>query len=76
MVTTHSPMILNYLDDDVARDGVIYVYKTEQGYTRTIPFFSIPSLAEKLKFMGPGEAFADTDLTALQDEIHQVTREP
>jgi predicted ATPase len=72
MVTTHSPLILNYLDDQVARDGVIYVYKTEEGHTRAIPFFSIPSLAEKLKFMGPGEAFADTDLTALRDEIIQI----
>jgi predicted ATPase len=72
MVTTHSPLILNYLDDEVARSGVIYLYKTQAGSTRSIPFFSIPSLAEKLKVMGPGEAFADTDLTALADEITQV----
>ena len=69
MVTTHSPVILNYLDDEVARKGVIYLYKTDRGSTRSIPFFSIPSLAEKLKFMGPGEAFVDTDLTSLPDEI-------
>jgi ABC-type branched-subunit amino acid transport system ATPase component len=73
MVTTHSPLILNYLDDKLARAGVIYLYKSEQGHTQAIPFFSIPSLAEKLKFMGPGEAFADTNLTALADEIAQVT---
>lgn len=73
MVTTHSPMILNYLDDQVARDGVIYLYKTDQGQTRAVPFFRIPSMAEKLKVMGPGEVFADTDLTALIDEIVQVT---
>jgi hypothetical protein len=64
------------LDDEVARTGVIYLYKTDEGATRSIPFFSIPSLAEKLKFMGPGEAYADTDLTALSDEIAQVYREP
>jgi predicted ATPase len=75
MVTTHSPVILNYLDDEVARAGVIYLYKTDMGTTRAIPFFSIPSLAEKLKFMGPGEAFADTNLTALGDEIAQVSVE-
>jgi predicted ATPase len=72
MVTTHSPVILNYLDDEVARAGVIYLYKTDRGHTRSIPFFSIPSLDEKLNFMGPGEAFVDTDLTALADEIAQV----
>jgi predicted ATPase len=69
MVTTHSPMILNYLDDETARAGVIYLYKTEEGYTRAIPFFGIPSIAKKLTVMGPGEAFVDTNLTQLADEI-------
>jgi ABC-type branched-subunit amino acid transport system ATPase component len=73
LVTTHSPMILNYLDDQVAREGVVYVYKRRDGQTRAIRFFDIPSIAEKLTVMGPGEAFADTDLTALHDEIEAVT---
>lgn len=72
LVTTHSPMILNYLDDRVAREGVVYLYKTREGQTRAIRFFDIPSVAEKLTVMGPGEAFADTDLTALRDEIEAV----
>ncbi|MDB5385610.1 MAG: hypothetical protein JWM11_1256, partial [Planctomycetaceae bacterium] len=69
LVTTHSPMILNYLDDNVATRGVIYLYKTKAGHTKSIPFFSIPSLAEKLTMMGPGEVFVDTDLKGLADEI-------
>jgi ABC-type multidrug transport system ATPase subunit len=73
MVTTHSPLILNYLSDEVAKSGVIYLYKTPQGATKAIPFFSIPSLAEKLTVMGPGEVFADTNLTALGDEIQAIT---
>jgi ABC-type branched-subunit amino acid transport system ATPase component len=73
LVTTHSPVILNYLSDDVAREGVIYLYKTTGGSTQAIPFFSIPSLAKKLKVMGPGEAFVDTNLTLLRDEIEQMT---
>jgi ABC-type branched-subunit amino acid transport system ATPase component len=75
LVTTHSPMILNYLDDETARNGVIYLYKSSKGYTKSIPFFSIPSLAEKLTVMGPGEAFVDTNLTALADEIAETTGE-
>jgi len=75
MVTTHSPMVLNYLEDEVAKTGVIYLYKTEEGYTRAIPFFSIPSIAKKLAFMGPGEAFVDTNLTELADEINGETGE-
>ena len=73
LVTTHSPMVLNYLDDEVARSGVIYLYKTPRGYTKAIPFFSIPSLAEKLTVMGPGEVFVDTNLTELGEEIQTVT---
>ncbi len=72
LVTTHSPTILNYLDDKVAREGVVYLYKTREGRTQAIRFFDIPSIAEKLTVMGPGEAFADTDLTALHDEIEAV----
>ena len=69
VVTTHSPLILNYLEDDIAREGVIYLYKTPQGHTQSIPFFTIPSVAEKLAVMGPGEAFVDTSLDKLEKEI-------
>ncbi len=75
LVTTHSPMILNYLEDEVARKGVIYLYKTAMGLTKSIPFFSIPSLKKKLEVMGPGEAFVDTNLTELADEIAGITKE-
>ena len=69
LVTTHSPMILNYLSDEVAKSGVIYLYKTPIGLTKAIQFFSIPSIAEKLTVMGPGEVFVDTNLTDLTEEI-------
>ncbi len=69
LVTTHSPMILNCLDDDVARKGVHYLYRTPEGYTHSAPFFAIPSVGEKLNVMGPGEAFVDTNLTGLYEEI-------
>lgn len=69
VATTHSPMILNYLDDDIARSGVVYLYKTADGATKSIPFFSIPSVSGKLEVMGPGEAFVDTNLSILADEI-------
>lgn len=72
MVTTHSPMILNYLDDDIAVSGVQLIYKTAEGKTRAIPFFSIPSIAEKLSVMGPGEVFVDTDLVRLPQEITRL----
>ena len=75
LVTTHSPMILNYLDDETARAGVVYLYKTTEGHTRSVRFFSIPSLAEKLTVMGPGEAFVDTNLAELAEEIASTAAE-
>ncbi len=72
VVSTHSPMILNYLSDDMAKTGVIYLYKASDGSTKAIPFFLIPSLAKKLEVMGPGEAFVDTNLTLLGEEIEQM----
>jgi predicted ATPase len=72
LVTTHSPLILNYMEDELARSGVLYLYKTADGYTKAVPFFKIPSLAKKLEVMGPGEAFVDTNLTLLGQEIEQM----
>lgn len=68
LVTSHSPMILNYLDDDIAREAVQFVYKNPRGQTRVRPFFELPGIGEKLNYMGPGEAFVDTNLAALTDE--------
>lgn len=69
MVTTHSPVIINYMDDQTAREGLIYLYKTPEGSTQSVRLFDVPSLAKKLEFMGPGEAFVDTNLLELYDEI-------
>jgi predicted ATPase len=74
MVTTHSPMILNFIEDEVARRGVIYLYKNKEGHTKSALLFDIPSMAKKLEFMGPGEAFIDTDLTELYKEITSISK--
>ena len=75
MVTTHSPLILNYLDDDLAKNSVIYLYKKPNGSTKAVKLFAIPSLAEKLTVMGAGEAFVDTQLSRLVDEINGMANE-
>ena len=74
MITTHSPMILNYIDDEVAKESVQYIYKTKEGFTRSIPFFEIPSMAEKLEMMGAGSAYVDTNLEDLVEEIEAVQK--
>lgn len=72
LVTTHSPLLLNYLPDDVAREAVQFLYKTPQGETRCRSFFSIPRMAAKLDAMGPGDAFVDTDLRLLAQECIEM----
>lgn len=72
MITTHSPMILNYIDDATAIKSVNYIYKTEEGFTKSIPFFSIPSMKEKLELMGAGEVYVDTNLSNLHEEIKLI----
>ena len=74
VVTTHSPLFLNYLDDDLARDSVQYFYKTPEGFTRCRKFFSLPSTSKKLGTLGPGEVIADTNLYKLNEEIEQLDR--
>lgn len=76
VVTTHSPLVLNYLDDETAIPGVHFFYKTPEGHTRTVPFLSIPAMKEKLEVMGPGEAFIDTNLLELSRELSESDATP
>lgn len=75
LVTTHSPLLLNYLPDDVARRAVLLAYKTPAGETRIRRFFDVPRMAAKLQGMGPGDAFVDTDLKLLTQECMALDRQ-
>jgi len=69
LITTHSPMVLNYLEDDVAIEGLIYIYKNQIGATQATRLFDLPRMREKLTVMGAGEVYEDTLLTRLNAEI-------
>lgn len=73
--TTHSPMILNYLEDDVATKSVFLVFRRGDGSSGITRFYSIPSLKERLELMGPGEAFADVSLTQVSKDAAEVARD-
>jgi predicted ATPase len=72
IVTTHSPMVLNYLDDEVARKSVIFLYKRPDGITRAVRFFEIPSAAEKLRCLAAGDAMLDLFLADMALEAEQM----
>ncbi len=69
MVTTHSALVLNYLSDEEARQSVVLLFKDKKGSTRATRFFELPEIAEKLRFLGPGEAMGDTDLVKLTNDL-------
>ena len=50
-------MVLNYLEDEVAIAGIIYIYKNQIGATQAIRLFDIPRMQEKLTVMGAGEVY-------------------
>ena len=70
-----SPLLLNYLPDEVACNAVQLLYKTPEGETRRREFFKIPRIADKLRVMGPGDAFVDTDLKLLTQECIELDRQ-
>ena len=74
MVTTHSPLILNYLPIRTAEESVILLYRDGHGHTKSVRFFDLPSVSRKLGLLGPGEVFVDTDLTHLPEEVEQWQR--
>lgn len=68
IVTTHSPLVLNYLPDEVAKDSVLLVYRNKAGHTKVVRLFDLPSTQKKLALLGPGEVFVDTNLEELPAE--------
>ncbi len=66
ILTTHSPMILNFLEDEIAKQAVMFIYRDKKsGRTQSCRFFDLPQNKEKLEYMGPGEVFANADLNDL-----------
>jgi predicted ATP-binding protein involved in virulence len=68
IVTTHSPLVLNYLPDAVAREAVLLLYRNNAGHTKLVRLFDLPSTQKKLALLGPGEVFVDTNLGDLPAE--------
>ncbi|UVL12216.1 MULTISPECIES: AAA family ATPase [Pseudomonas] len=75
IVTTHSPLVLNYLSDETAKNSVQFIYRGIEGGTKAAPLFSMNRIREKLEYMGPGEVFVDTNLTALTSEFVNLSEE-
>jgi predicted ATPase len=72
IVTTHSPLILNYLSDEQARNSMIFLYRNREGRTRSCRYFDLPSTSIKLGILGPGEVYVDTSIEKLAEEAEEI----
>lgn len=68
IVTTHSPLVMNYLPDEVAREAVLLLFRNAAGHTKVVRLFDLPSTQKKLRLLGPGEVYVDTRLDELPAE--------
>ena len=68
LVTTHSPIVLNFIDEELAKSSVHLVYKNSHGHTKTIRFFELDSTDRKLEALAPGEAMLDLHLSDVAQE--------
>ncbi len=69
MVTTHSALVLNYLEDEVATGSVVLLYKDTKGFTQAVKFFEIPEIAKQMDFMAPGQIMSQTNLIELSEKL-------
>ncbi|MCX0435959.1 AAA family ATPase [Aeromonas veronii] len=72
LVTTHSPLVLNYLEDGIARQSVLLIYKRPDGISRAIRLFDVPMAAERLECLSPGESMLDLSLTRVAEAAEQM----
>lgn len=68
IVTTHSPMLLNYMTDEVAKQSVMLIYKNKKGATHATRFFALPTAKHKLESLAPGDAMLDVYLENIAQE--------
>ncbi|HCZ8413737.1 TPA: ATP-binding protein, partial [Proteus mirabilis] len=72
IVTTHSPMVLNYLEDDVAKKAVVLIYRRKNGEVGAVKFFDLASANKKLNTLAPGDAMLDLYLTDMAKEADSL----
>lgn len=64
IVTTHSPVLLNYFDED----SIVCLWRNPDGTVLANRMFENPELREHLQFMNPGEVWLNME----QDELEKA----
>ena len=71
IITTHSPIILSFLNDHDAREAVKLMYKDAAGMSHCVPFFDLPTPSEMLRTLYPGEVMLQCNLEDITQEAAQ-----
>ena len=74
IVATHSPLLLNYLDDEIAKESILFVYKTKNGATKVGNFFEIIEKYQEISqheydLFGAGEIMQRVNLLELTEKL-------
>jgi len=77
-VTTHSPLLLNYLDDSMAKKSILFVHKAQDGSTQIENFFEVIAKHQQISdheydLLGPGEIMQRVNLLELTQKLRQGT---
>jgi predicted ATPase len=76
IVATHSPLLLNYLDDTIAKESILFVYKAQDGSTQMENFFEVIAKHQQISdheydLFGPGEIMQRVNLLELTQKLRQ-----
>lgn len=76
IVATHSPLLLNYLDDTIAKESILFVYKNRSGATKVENFFEIIAKYQTISdheydLFGAGEIMQRVNLLDLTNNLLQ-----
>lgn len=63
-ITTHSPVMLNYFNED----SIIFLWRNHDGRVYANKMFENPQLREHLEYMSPGEVWLNLE----QDELEKI----
>ncbi|WP_410512597.1 AAA family ATPase [Paenibacillus sp. BR2-3] len=70
VVTTHSPVMLNYFDPD----SILFLWRKANGIVRSQQMFRSPELSRQLEYMNPGEVWLNFDQTEIEEALNKTLR--
>ena len=68
IVTSHSPVILNYFDDD----SIQFMWRDELGIIRAKPMFQTKAMKEHLDYMNPGEIWLNFAKETILEKLTEL----